>query len=338
MHSRHPMASALVDCSLLVDRFLVVTGGEDGAQLVPKREVRFQRSRSRTRGEGPKDTLGAQDLDQQPFLEPTRVLRFVPALTDGRFAALLVPTQVASVSRWQLFAHNARSGAIDAFSIERSTDGLFNTRGETFLTCVDHPDVFALDPGRVPRRRSAPRHRRAGASSSRSPTRAATRAPRSTCPRRARSSSSTIPSRSARASRSSCGSRRPPRRAPTEPRSSAPARGDRGRRPLGGGVVQRCLRIGWATARGFAPRSRRPCSRRAAGSTSRPASTALGPRVRRWPALSSQRRAARPRAGRGRGDDAARSARERLRRHGRRAADLGLHARARDIRTRSAAG
>ena len=134
---------AMVDSSLLVDRFILV----GGAQLTPKREVRFQRSRSRTQPEGQKDTLGAEDLDKQPFFEPTRVLRFIPPLTDGRFAALLVPTQVANVSRWQLFVHNARSGAIDAFSIERSSDGLFNTRGETFLTCVDHPDVFALEPG-----------------------------------------------------------------------------------------------------------------------------------------------------------------------------------------------
>ena len=69
--------AALVDGTLLVDRF-VLSGTGVGAdpELTPKREARFQRSRSRTRPDGPKDTLGAEDLDHRPFVEPTQALRF----------------------------------------------------------------------------------------------------------------------------------------------------------------------------------------------------------------------------------------------------------------------
>ena len=75
---------------------------------------------------------------------------------------LLVPTRVANKSRWQLFAQNSRSGGIDAFSIERSADGLFDTRGELFLTCPDHPDVFALEPGACPQPARRDRHETCG--------------------------------------------------------------------------------------------------------------------------------------------------------------------------------
>jgi len=134
-----------VDATLLVDRFVLV-----GTALQPTREVRYQRSRSKTRPQSAQDSLGAADLDGRPFVEPTQALRFVSGLTDGRFSVLLVPTGVSEVSRWQIFAHNANSVMIDGFSIERSVDGLFNTRGSQFHTCVDHTRQFSLDPGTCP--------------------------------------------------------------------------------------------------------------------------------------------------------------------------------------------
>src|SRR5262249_51460070 len=57
----------LVPATLLVDRFVLV-----GAQLEPVREVRFQRSRSKTHPQSGKDSLGAADLDHNPFYEPTQ--------------------------------------------------------------------------------------------------------------------------------------------------------------------------------------------------------------------------------------------------------------------------
>lgn len=132
----------LVNSTLLVDRFVL-----SGASLQTKMEVRFQRSRSKTRPQSRKDSLGAKDLDGNDFLEPTQELKFVGNLIDGRFTVLLVPTQVQEIQRWQIFAHNSKTGLIDAFDVERSTDGLFNTRGSQVYTCVDHPDVFSIISG-----------------------------------------------------------------------------------------------------------------------------------------------------------------------------------------------
>ncbi|MBK9335254.1 MAG: hypothetical protein IPM98_01200 [Lewinellaceae bacterium] len=114
----------LVDATLLVDRFVLV-----GAILEPRLEIRFQRSRSKTRPASRKDNLGAKDLDGNDFYEPTQELKFVGNLEAGRFAVLLLPTSVAEVERWQIFAQNRHTGRMDAFSIERSPEGLFNTRG-----------------------------------------------------------------------------------------------------------------------------------------------------------------------------------------------------------------
>ena len=138
----------LVESTLLVDRFALA-----GNTLANKREVRFQRSRSKTRPQSRKDSLGDKDLDGNAFIEPTQELTFVSRLTSGRFTALLVPTQVAGIQRWQLFAQNAATGLIDAYSVERSSDGLFNLKGTQFYTSPDprhQKDVFEAKPGTDP--------------------------------------------------------------------------------------------------------------------------------------------------------------------------------------------
>jgi hypothetical protein len=138
----------IVNSTLLVDRFLLV-----GSQLQPKLEVRCQRSRSKTRPASRKDGLGAKDLDGNYFFEPTQEVRFVDRLQRGRFTVLLVPTQVVEIERWQIFTCNSRTGLVDAYSIERSADGLFNTRGTQFYTSPDpeyQKDVFEAKPGKDP--------------------------------------------------------------------------------------------------------------------------------------------------------------------------------------------
>lgn len=132
----------LVDATLLVDRLVLV-----GTKLVPKLEVRFQRSRSKTRPQSRKDSLGAKDLDGNDFFEPTQELKFVGNLTGGRFTVLLLPTQIAELQRWQIFTQNRHTGLIDSFNVERSAEGLFHTRGSQVYTCVDHPEVFAKQAG-----------------------------------------------------------------------------------------------------------------------------------------------------------------------------------------------
>jgi len=122
-----------------VDRFLLV-----GRKLESKLEVRFQRSRRRGGLQNKKDTLGARDLDGNPFVEPTQKLGFLRDQTDCRFRVLLVPTQVAGVQRWQIFAENAVTRRMDSYNIERSDDGLFNTRVTVSAADVQGAAVSAI--------------------------------------------------------------------------------------------------------------------------------------------------------------------------------------------------
>ncbi|MFI9319271.1 LamG-like jellyroll fold domain-containing protein [Kitasatospora aureofaciens] len=138
----------LVRDTLLCDRFVLVDG-----KLKPVLEVRFKRSRHASRPESAKDSLGTEDMEGRPFHEPTQELSFVRNLTQGRFAAVLVPTAVSNVQRWQLFAHNDATGRIDSFNIEQGVQGLFNTQGTRFYTSPDaayRDSVFERSPGICP--------------------------------------------------------------------------------------------------------------------------------------------------------------------------------------------
>jgi hypothetical protein len=140
--------SPLAQATLLVDRFMLVgtqslAGSPDGvikttARLQGKLEVRYQRSRMKTTPRDRKDSLGARDLNGNLFYEPTQELDFVGSLDQGRFTVLLLPTQVANLSRWQIFTYNANTRLINSFNIERSGDGLFNTRGSESYDNEEH--------------------------------------------------------------------------------------------------------------------------------------------------------------------------------------------------------
>ncbi|WP_244291088.1 LamG domain-containing protein [Streptomyces subrutilus] len=138
----------LVRDTLLCDRFVLVEG-----KLKPVLEVRYRRSRHATRAESAKDTLGTEDMEGRPFYEPTQELSFIRNLSQGRFAAVLVPTAVNNVQRWQFFAHNDATGRVDCFNVEQGVQGLFNTRGTRFYTSPDpvyRDAVFERDPGTCP--------------------------------------------------------------------------------------------------------------------------------------------------------------------------------------------
>lgn len=135
----------IVNHTLLVDRFVFA-----GNELRPKLEVRYQRSRDRFRPLSRKDSLANKDLEGKPFFEPTQALHMVRPLQEGRFCALLVPTSLPNVRRWQIFSHNAKTGAIDSFNMARDKDGLFDTLGPQFFTCADHPEVFETQSGACP--------------------------------------------------------------------------------------------------------------------------------------------------------------------------------------------
>ncbi|WP_189868180.1 LamG domain-containing protein [Streptomyces noursei] len=115
--------------ALLCDRFVLV-----GGELKPVLEVRYRRSRNRTVPDSAKDGLGTRDMDGNDFHEPTLELDFAGRVSGGRFAALLLPTAVHDVQRWQFFVHNSQTGRIDALNVEQGKDGLFNTQGTRFYT------------------------------------------------------------------------------------------------------------------------------------------------------------------------------------------------------------
>ncbi|MFI1386417.1 LamG domain-containing protein [Embleya sp. NPDC020886] len=137
---------AAADASLLCDRFVLV-----GSALKPVVEARYQRSRSKYRpaAEG-SDTLGTRDMDGKLFYEPTTKLSFVPQLTSGGFAVLLLPTEVDGVSRWQLFVNNAADKRIESFNCAQNADGLFDMVGKQFYTSPDsrfRKSVLEREPG-----------------------------------------------------------------------------------------------------------------------------------------------------------------------------------------------
>ncbi|QDY81389.1 LamG domain-containing protein [Streptomyces qinzhouensis] len=138
----------VVDGTLLCDRFLLV-----GGRLKPVAEVRFKRSRHKTRPASEKDSLGPADMDGKAFFEPTQELDLIRNLTGGRFTAVLTPTAMQGQRRWQFFAHNSATGRIDSFNIEQDPDGLFNTQGSRYWTSPDpayRGSVYERAPGICP--------------------------------------------------------------------------------------------------------------------------------------------------------------------------------------------
>jgi len=125
----HNEAPVLVDSTLLVDRFIL-----SGSTLKQSREVRYQRSRHKTKPESRKDTLSAVDVEGNPFYEPTRELGFAHDLADGNFSVLLLPGADPEDQRWQIFTTNAVTGKVSSFNIRFDAGIVFDTSdAELFL-------------------------------------------------------------------------------------------------------------------------------------------------------------------------------------------------------------
>ncbi|GLX34386.1 hypothetical protein Sros01_04590 [Streptomyces roseochromogenus] len=134
--------------ALLCDRFIVA-----GPQLLPVPEVRYRRSRHRTMPDSAKDSLGTSDMDGRVFHEPTLELGFLGKVTGGRFAAVLLPTEVGGLRRWQFFVDKPEAGLIDAVNVEQGEDGLFHTQGSRLYTSPDaryRDAVLERSPGKCP--------------------------------------------------------------------------------------------------------------------------------------------------------------------------------------------
>lgn len=127
--------------TLLVNRFVL-----DGMtnELLPKLEVRFQRSRQRftpkstTRKNSgdPQDvdTLGFKDIEKNNFYEPAVELTFIKGLHRGRFAVVLTPTGDPDRSQWHIFHWDQQAGTLMLNSVRSSAEGLFDLRDHQILT------------------------------------------------------------------------------------------------------------------------------------------------------------------------------------------------------------
>jgi hypothetical protein len=117
--------------SLYVNRFLLVESSADGndkpaPKLEPVWEVRYQRSRKKETPSSAKDTLGYQDLNGEPFIEPTLELGGFDLQADlADFAVMILPTSTPNLERWQFFFLQS-DGSLTSYSLPRTADGLFD--------------------------------------------------------------------------------------------------------------------------------------------------------------------------------------------------------------------
>jgi hypothetical protein len=109
--------------TLYVDRF-VYDAAKD--RLTNAWEVRFRRSRKIDIPLDRRDTFGSTDMNGRRFIAPTIDIDCVNNLTEGRFAAVIVPTELAGVDRWQIFAQDSTTDRLNSYSILRGPDGLFD--------------------------------------------------------------------------------------------------------------------------------------------------------------------------------------------------------------------
>ena len=112
-----------VNGTLLVDRYVF---DQASLTLNPNYEARFQRSRKKDIPSGRKDSLGYQDMVNDPFPEPTLEIDLTHEINNGNFAVLLLPTDVPGQTRWLLIAGNGTEKQLDLFYIDRTSDGLFD--------------------------------------------------------------------------------------------------------------------------------------------------------------------------------------------------------------------
>ena len=136
---------------LLVNRFVL-----DGIknELIPKLEVRFQRSRQKhlpaesmkiDKAEGKLkniDSLNFRDINNDPFYEPAIELSFIKNLRDGWFSVVLMPTIEKDIYRWNIFAYDSSLRKVILYSVRSSEEGLFALKDYVFAEPdPDDPDI-----------------------------------------------------------------------------------------------------------------------------------------------------------------------------------------------------
>lgn len=113
---------------ILMSRF-VLDGMEN--ELIPRLEVRYQRSRQRLQpqqssGSGAfatSDNLDYRDLAGQFFYEPSVELGFIDSVAPGQFAVVLAPTSESDRHRWHLFVNDAVQQRLVIYTVGATDTG-----------------------------------------------------------------------------------------------------------------------------------------------------------------------------------------------------------------------
>jgi hypothetical protein len=124
--------------TLLVDRFVY----DDLLNaLVNTWEVRYRRSKKIDIPADRKDTFGSTDMEGDTFIEATTELTPV-GVDKGWFTVVLTPAALPGSERWQIFAHDATSLAMNCFSFARTSGGLFDLTDANKTAVEKKPTVI----------------------------------------------------------------------------------------------------------------------------------------------------------------------------------------------------
>jgi len=123
--------------NLLVSRFVL-----DGMsnELIPKLEVRYQRSRKRLEPQETKvsasqesfDSLDYRDIDGAPFYEGSIELSFLGKLNSGWFSPVFTPTMESDRFRWHIFAYEPATSTLVLYTVGSSSLSPFDVKDYLF--------------------------------------------------------------------------------------------------------------------------------------------------------------------------------------------------------------
>lgn len=130
---------------ILMTRFVL-----DGMnnELLPRLEVRYQRSRQRLTPQqsgseqafSTSDNLDYRDLAGQYFYEPSVELGFIDSVAPGQFAVVLAPTSESDRHRWHLFVTDAVRQGLVMYTVGATETGQID------LTDYRYSYADAIDP------------------------------------------------------------------------------------------------------------------------------------------------------------------------------------------------
>ncbi|MEP6620927.1 MAG: LamG-like jellyroll fold domain-containing protein [bacterium] len=123
--------------TLLADRFVY---DDVLNSLMNTWEVRYRRSKKIDIPADRKDTFGSTDMEGDVFTEATIELTSIGGLSNGWYTVVLTPSGLSGIDRWQIFAYNATSAAMNSFSFARTSDGLFDLSDAVVVNGVVSPD------------------------------------------------------------------------------------------------------------------------------------------------------------------------------------------------------